>query len=122
VPFAPPRFQEGVEPDDRGSSALDRNRVRCQRGSGRQAQVSNFDQTARRHLIRVHYGTRVGSGRVPVFQSAPDIGLSRRYHLKAVGCEKFAEHASDLTTEQQWHAMADRAAGTAGQTAEDEFE
>jgi hypothetical protein len=63
---------------------------------------------------------------MPVFQSVPDLGLSRKYHLKAVGCEKYAKDASDLTTEQQWHelasqwhAMADQAAKVADQ---EEFE
>jgi hypothetical protein len=66
---------------------------------------------------------------MPAFLSVPDLGLSRKYHLKAVGCEKCAEHASDLSTEQQWHelatqwhSMADRAAKTAGEAAQDEFE
>jgi hypothetical protein len=54
---------------------------------------------------------------MPVYQSIPELDLSERYHLKAVGCERPAEHASDLTTERewrelaaQWHAMADHAA------------
>lgn len=66
---------------------------------------------------------------MPVFQSFPDHGLSRRYHLKAVGCEQSAEQATDLATEQQWHelatqwhAMADGAEKTAGRLAQDEFE
>jgi hypothetical protein len=66
---------------------------------------------------------------MPVFQSVPDFGLSRKYYLKALGCEKFAEHASDLTTEQQWHelaaqwhTMADQAAKLQGQAAEEEFQ
>jgi hypothetical protein len=66
---------------------------------------------------------------MPVFQSVPDPGLSRRYHLKAVGCEQRAEHATDIATEQQWHdlatqwhAMADRAATVADQVEQDEFE
>jgi hypothetical protein len=40
-----------------------------------------------------------------------------KYHLKAVGCEQQAEHATDQTTEKewlelaaQWHSMADQAA------------
>jgi hypothetical protein len=48
----------------------------------------------------------LGSGIMPAFQSVRDFGLSRKYRLKAVGCEKCAEHASDLTTEQQWHELA----------------
>jgi hypothetical protein len=58
---------------------------------------------------------------MPVFQSVPDLGLFRKYHMKAVGCEKCAEHASDLTTAHQWyelatqwHSMADQAANAAG--------
>jgi hypothetical protein len=54
---------------------------------------------------------------MPVFQSVPEFALSEKYHLKAVGCEKCAEHASDRTTEHewqelatQWHSMADQAA------------
>lgn len=66
---------------------------------------------------------------MPVFQSVSDHGLSRKYHLKAVGCERSAEHATDLATERQWHelatqwrAMADRAEKMAGQLTLDEFE
>jgi hypothetical protein len=65
---------------------------------------------------------------MPAFQSVPDLGLSRKYHLKSIGCEIYAEHASDLTTEQQWHelavqwhSMADQAAKMSGETALDEF-
>lgn len=65
---------------------------------------------------------------MPVFQSFPDHRLSRKYHLKAIGCEQSAERATDLATKQQWHelatqwhAMADRAEKMAGQLA-DEFE
>ena len=54
---------------------------------------------------------------MPAFQSVPEFELSERYHRKAVGCEKCAEHASDQTTEHewqelatQWHSMADQAA------------
>ena len=43
---------------------------------------------------------------MPAYQSLPEFDLSEKYHLKAVGCEKCAEHASDLTTEQQWHELA----------------
>jgi hypothetical protein len=43
---------------------------------------------------------------MPVFQSVPDLGLFRKYHMKAVGREKCAEHASDLTTAHQWHELA----------------
>ncbi|MGA9092187.1 MAG: hypothetical protein WB420_24140 [Bradyrhizobium sp.] len=66
---------------------------------------------------------------MPVFQSLPDLGLSRKYHLKAVGCDQSAEDATDLATEQQWHelatqwrAMADRAAKMAGQAVLEEFD
>jgi hypothetical protein len=71
----------------------------------------------------------LGSGTIPAFQSAPELGLSRKYHLKAVGCEIYAAHASDLTTEQQWHelaaqwhSMADQAAKMLGEAALNEFE
>jgi hypothetical protein len=54
---------------------------------------------------------------MPAFQSVPEFDLSEKYHLKAVGCEKCAVHASDQSTEQawqelaaQWHSMADQAA------------
>ena len=58
---------------------------------------------------------------MPAFQSVPEFALSEKYHLKAVGCEKCAEHASDQTTEHewqelatQWHSMADQAAKMLG--------
>jgi hypothetical protein len=54
---------------------------------------------------------------MPAYQSVPEFALSEKYHLKAVGCEKCAEQASDQITEQewqelaaQWHSMADQAA------------
>ena len=63
------------------------------------------------------------------FQSVPEFDLSEKYHLKAVGCEKCAEHASDQTTEQewrelaaQWHSMADQAAKMLGDVSQHEFE
>jgi hypothetical protein len=66
---------------------------------------------------------------MPVYQSVPDLSLSRKYHLKAVGCEQCAEHASDLTTEQQWHelaaqwhSMADLAARMPGEDSPGEFD
>ena len=66
---------------------------------------------------------------MPVYQSVPDLSLSRKYHLKAVGCEQCAEHASDRTTEQewqelavQWHSMADQAAKMLGDVSQHEFE
>jgi hypothetical protein len=53
---------------------------------------------------------------MPAYQSVPELDLSAKYHLKAVGCEQQAEHATDQTTEQewrqlaiQWHSMADQA-------------
>jgi hypothetical protein len=49
-----------------------------------------------------------GRSRMPAFQSVLNSGLSRKYYLKAVGCEKSAEHASDLTTEQQWRELAEQ--------------
>ena len=58
-----------------------------------------------------------GSGNMPAYQSVPEFDLSRKYHLKAAGCEQCAERASDPITEQewqdlatQWHSMADQAA------------
>jgi hypothetical protein len=54
---------------------------------------------------------------MPAYQSIPKFALSAKYHLKAVGCEQLAEHATDQATEQewrqlaaQWHSMADQAA------------
>jgi hypothetical protein len=54
---------------------------------------------------------------MPAYQSNPEFDLSEKYHLKAVGCEHLAEHATDQATEQewrnlaaQWHSMADQAA------------
>jgi hypothetical protein len=58
-----------------------------------------------------------GRGRMPAFQTAPDFGLSRRYYLKAVGCEKCAEYASDQTTEQQWRELAGQWLALASQAA-----
>jgi hypothetical protein len=67
-------------------------------------------------------------GTMPAFQSVPDLGLSRKYHLKAIGCEICAEHATDLTTEQQWHglavqwhSMADQAAKMSKEASQDEL-
>jgi hypothetical protein len=38
----------------------------------------------------------VGNDRMPAaHQSAPELDLSATYHLKAVGCEQHAEHATD---------------------------
>jgi hypothetical protein len=58
---------------------------------------------------------------MPAYQSVPEFDLSERYHLKAVGCEQQAEHATDQTTEQewrqlaaQWHSMANQAATMSG--------
>jgi hypothetical protein len=54
---------------------------------------------------------------MPAYQSVPELDLSAKYLLKAVGCEQQAEHTTDQTTEQewrqlavQWHSMADQAA------------
>jgi hypothetical protein len=54
---------------------------------------------------------------MPAYQSVPELDLSAKYHLKAVGCEHQAKHATDQATEQewrqlamQWHSMADQAA------------
>jgi hypothetical protein len=43
---------------------------------------------------------------MPAFQSITDFDLSAKYHLKAVGCEQQAEHATDQTTEQEWRQLA----------------
>jgi len=58
---------------------------------------------------------------MPAYQSVPEFDLSEKYHLKAVGCEQQAEHATDQTTEQewrqlaaQWHSMANQAATMSG--------
>jgi len=58
---------------------------------------------------------------MPAYQSIPEVDLSAKFHLKAVGCEQQAEHANDQTTEQewrelavQWHSMADQAAKLLG--------
>jgi hypothetical protein len=66
---------------------------------------------------------------MPAFQSLPEFDLSEKCHLKAVGCEKCAEHASDRTAEQewrelaaQWHSMADQAARMLGDASQHEFE
>jgi hypothetical protein len=62
---------------------------------------------------------------MPAFLSVADCDLSAKYHLKAVGCEQQAEHATDQTTEQewrqlaaQWHSMADQAATLSGQASQ----
>jgi hypothetical protein len=54
---------------------------------------------------------------MPAFQSIPELDISAKYHLKAIGCEQHADHATDQATEHawrvlaaQWHAMAGRAA------------
>jgi len=58
---------------------------------------------------------------MPAFQSTPEFDLSAKYHLRAVGCERQAEHATDQTSEQewrqlaaQWHSMADQATVLSG--------
>jgi hypothetical protein len=59
----------------------------------------------------------VGNDRMPAHQSAPELDLSATYHLKAVGCEQHAEHATDQAAVLEWgqlavqlHSMADQAA------------
>jgi hypothetical protein len=58
---------------------------------------------------------------MPAYQSVPEVDLSKKYHLQAVGCEQQAEQATDQTTEQewrqlaaQWHLMANQAATMSG--------
>jgi hypothetical protein len=60
---------------------------------------------------------------MPAFQSITKFGLSAKYHLKAIGCEQQAEHATDRATElawrqlsAQWHAMAEQAATMSDET------
>jgi hypothetical protein len=64
---------------------------------------------------------------MPAYQSVREFALSEKYHLKAVGCEKCAEHASDQTTEQewqelatQWHSLAEQAAQMSDRDAQDD--
>jgi hypothetical protein len=65
---------------------------------------------------------------MPAFQSVPEFDLSAKYHLKAVGCEQQAEHATDQAAEQewrqlaaQWHSMADQAATLSGNSSRVDF-
>jgi hypothetical protein len=65
---------------------------------------------------------------MPAFQSIPEFDLSAKYHLKAVGCEQQAKHATDQTTEQewrqlaaQWHSMADQAATMSAGSSQADF-
>jgi hypothetical protein len=66
---------------------------------------------------------------MPAYQSTAELALSEKYHLKAVGCERQAEQATNQTTEQewrqlavQWHSMADQAAtGPADPSRADSF-
>jgi hypothetical protein len=58
---------------------------------------------------------------MPAFQSFAEFGLTQKYHLNAIGCEKQAQQATDLATEQEWqqlaaqrHVMADQAAKLLG--------
>jgi hypothetical protein len=53
---------------------------------------------------------------MPTFQSVPESGLSQKYRLNAIECERQAKRATDQVTEQrwqelaaQWHSMADQA-------------
>jgi hypothetical protein len=64
---------------------------------------------------------------MPAYQSISEFGLSAKYHLKAVGCEQQAEHATDHATEQewrrlaaQWHSMAHQAATFSGEASQDD--
>lgn len=66
---------------------------------------------------------------MPAYQSVPEFDMSEKYHLKAIGCEKCAERASDQSTEQewqelatQWRLMANRAAKMSDQASRDDFE
>jgi hypothetical protein len=65
---------------------------------------------------------------MPVYQSVPELDLSEKYHLKAIGCERQAEQATDQTAEQewrqlaaQWHSMADKAATLSGEASRAEL-
>jgi hypothetical protein len=65
---------------------------------------------------------------MPAFQSIPEFDLSAKYHLKAIGCEQQAEHATDQTTEQewrqlaaQWHSMAYQAATMSADSSQADF-
>jgi hypothetical protein len=64
----------------------------------------------------------LGVAECQAFKISRTFGLPRKYHLKAIKCEKRAEHASDLTTRKQWHelatqwrSMADQAARTSNE-------
>jgi hypothetical protein len=64
---------------------------------------------------------------MPAYQSTTELGLARKYRLKAVGCEAQAEHATDRSTEQewqqlasQWHSMAEQAARLSDETSLDD--
>ena len=66
---------------------------------------------------------------MPAYQSVPEFDMAEKYHLKAIGCEKCAERASDQRTEQewqelatQWHLMADRATKMSDQNSTGECE
>jgi hypothetical protein len=54
---------------------------------------------------------------MPAHQGVPQVDLSEKYHLKAVGCEQQAEHATDRTTEQKWRQLAGQWNSMAGQAA-----
>jgi hypothetical protein len=43
---------------------------------------------------------------MPAYQSIPELDLSAKYHLKAIGCEHQAKHATDQATEQEWRQLA----------------
>jgi hypothetical protein len=65
--------------------------------------------------------------RMPAYQSIPELDQSAKYHLKAIGCEHQAKHATDQATEQewrqlaaQWHSMADQAAALSDEASRDD--
>ena len=65
---------------------------------------------------------------MPAYQSIPEFDLSEKYHLKAVGCEQQAQHATDQPTERewrelaaQWYSMADQAARMSGEVSRNDF-
>ncbi len=43
---------------------------------------------------------------MPAFYGVAELGLSQKYRLKAIGCEKQAEDATNQATVQQWHELA----------------
>jgi hypothetical protein len=64
---------------------------------------------------------------MPAYQSVPGLGVSAKYHLKAAGCDRRAERATDQAAEQewlqlaaQWHSMADHAAAMSDEASRDD--